>query len=88
MTAANIVIATGTRPARPDSVAFDGRTILDSDGLLSLEQIPSSMVVVGAGVVGLEYASMFAALGTKITVVERRPGKGGAERPLDDASQQ
>jgi NAD(P) transhydrogenase len=74
VTAANVVIAVGTRPARPDSVEFDGRTILDSDGILSLEQIPSSMVVVGAGVIGLEYASMFAALGTKVTVVERRPG--------------
>jgi NAD(P) transhydrogenase len=74
VSAANVVIATGTRPARPDSVAFDGRTILDSDGILSLEQIPSSMVVVGAGVIGLEYASMFAALGTKVTVVERRAG--------------
>jgi NAD(P) transhydrogenase len=73
-TAANVVIAVGTRPARPDSVEFDGRTILDSDGILSLEQIPSSMVVVGAGVIGLEYASMFAALGTKVTVVERRSG--------------
>jgi NAD(P) transhydrogenase len=74
VTAANIVIATGTRPARPDSVEFDGRTILDSDQLLVLERIPSSMVVVGAGVIGMEYASMFAALGTKVTVVERRDG--------------
>ena len=74
VSAANIVIASGTRPARPDSVAFDGRTIVDSDGILSLEEIPSSMVVVGAGVIGLEYASMFAALGTKVTVVERRAG--------------
>jgi NAD(P) transhydrogenase len=74
VTAANIVIATGTRPARPDSVAFDGRIILDSDQLLALERIPSSMVVVGAGVIGLEYASMFAALGSKVTVVERRDG--------------
>src|SRR6266536_5083662 len=74
VTAANVVIATGTRPARPDSVAFDDRTIVDSDAILSLEQIPSSMVVVGAGVIGLEYASMFAALGSKVTVVERRAG--------------
>jgi len=72
VTAANTVIATGTRPARPGSVAFDGRSVLDSDQILSLEQIPASMVVVGAGVIGLEYASMFAALGTKVTVVERR----------------
>src|SRR6266536_1361500 len=74
VTAANVVIATGTRPARPDTVEFDDRTIVDSDAILSLERVPSSMVVVGAGVIGLEYASMFAALGTKVTVVERRAG--------------
>jgi NAD(P) transhydrogenase len=74
VTAANVVIATGTRPARPDTVEFDDKTVLDSDAMLSLERIPSSMVVVGAGVIGLEYASMFAALGTKVTVVEQRPG--------------
>src|SRR5579859_1699277 len=72
ITAKNIVIATGTRPARPDSVEFDGRTVIDSDGVLQLEQVPRSMVVCGAGVIGIEYASMFAALGTKVTVVERR----------------
>jgi NAD(P) transhydrogenase len=70
--AENIVIATGTRPARPASVEFDDRTIIDSDGIVNLERIPRSMVVVGAGVIGIEYASMFAALGTKVTVVERR----------------
>jgi len=67
-----IVIATGTRPARPAQVAFDDRQILDSDGILTLEAIPRSMVVVGAGVIGIEYASMFAALGTRVTVVEQR----------------
>ncbi len=72
VTAGRIVIAVGTRPARPSSVAFDGRSIVDSDQLLEMDQIPSSMVVVGAGVIGIEYASMFAALGTKVTVVERR----------------
>jgi NAD(P) transhydrogenase len=72
ITAKNIVIATGTRPARPDSVEFDGRTVIDSDGVLQLEQVPRSMVVCGAGVIGIEYASMFAALGTKVTVVEQR----------------
>ncbi|HET8590268.1 MAG TPA: Si-specific NAD(P)(+) transhydrogenase [Nakamurella sp.] len=68
-----VVIAVGTMPARPPSVEFDGRTIVDSDQILSMERVPSSMVVVGAGVIGIEYASMFAALGTKVTVVERRP---------------
>jgi len=67
-----IVIATGTRPARPASVEFDDRTIIDSDGIVNLERVPRSMVVAGAGVIGIEYASMFAALGTKVTVVERR----------------
>ncbi|MFD0854058.1 FAD-dependent oxidoreductase, partial [Actinomadura adrarensis] len=71
-TADKIVIATGTRPARPDSVEFDDRTVIDSDGIINLDRIPETMVVVGAGVIGIEYASMFAALGTKVTVVERR----------------
>jgi NAD(P) transhydrogenase len=70
--AERIVIATGTRPARPPEVEFDERTILDSDGLLLIEEIPSSVVVVGAGVIGMEYASMFAAIGAKVTVVEKR----------------
>jgi NAD(P) transhydrogenase len=72
VSAEKIIIATGTCPARPASVEFDERTIIDSDGILHLHEIPRSMVVVGAGVIGIEYASMFAALGTKVTVVERR----------------
>jgi len=72
VSADNIVIATGTTPARPSSVAFDEKTIIDSDGIIHLERVPRSMVVAGAGVIGIEYASMFAALGTKVTVVERR----------------
>ena len=71
-TAEKIVIAVGTRPARPATVDFDDLTIVDSDGIISLDRVPQSMVVVGAGVIGIEYASMFAALGTKVTVVERR----------------
>ncbi|MBB4942593.1 CubicO group peptidase (beta-lactamase class C family) [Streptosporangium album] len=77
VTAEKIIIAAGTRPARPETVEFDERTIIDSDGILHLQDVPDSMVVVGAGVIGIEYASMFAALGTKVTVVERR------ERMLD-----
>ncbi len=68
-----IVIATGTRPARPASVEFDGRRVLDSDGVLNLVEVPATMVVVGAGVIGIEYASIFAALGTRVTVVDKRP---------------
>jgi NAD(P) transhydrogenase len=67
-----IVIATGTKPARPEGVEFDEQRVLDSDGILDLQSIPASMVVVGAGVIGVEYASMFAALGTKVTIVEKR----------------
>jgi NAD(P) transhydrogenase len=66
------VIAVGTRPARPDTVEFDGATIVDSDQILGMDRVPTTMVVVGAGVIGIEYASMFAALGTKVTVVEQR----------------
>jgi NAD(P) transhydrogenase len=72
VSADNVVIASGTKPARPASVAFDEKTIIDSDGIIHLERVPRSMVVAGAGVIGIEYASMFAALGTKVTVVERR----------------
>jgi NAD(P) transhydrogenase len=72
VSAKKIIIATGTKPARPASVAFDERTIIDSDGILKLERIPRTMLVAGAGVIGIEYASMFAALGTKVTVVEQR----------------
>jgi NAD(P) transhydrogenase len=73
VSAEHVVIAVGTQPAHPATVDFDGRTIIDSDGLLSLERIPDSLVVVGAGVIGIEYASMLAALGTKVTIVEQRP---------------
>ncbi len=72
VTAEKIVIATGTRPARPPHVAFDGERVVDSDGILCLQRVPASLVVVGAGVIGIEYASIFAALGSKVTVVERR----------------
>ncbi len=71
--AEQIVIAVGTVPARPKGVAFDDRRVVDSDGILQLEQrVPRTMTVVGAGVIGIEYASMFAALGTKVTVVDGR----------------
>jgi NAD(P) transhydrogenase len=72
VSAEKIIVATGTRPARPATVEFDERTIIDSDGILLLERVPRSMIVAGAGVIGIEYASMFAALGTKVTVIEQR----------------
>ncbi|WP_088320801.1 Si-specific NAD(P)(+) transhydrogenase [Kineosporia sp. R_H_3] len=72
VSADRIVIATGTSPAHPPTIQFDDRRILDSDGILHLDEIPRSLVVVGAGVIGIEYASMFAALGCRVTVVEQR----------------
>ncbi|MGH3844664.1 MAG: Si-specific NAD(P)(+) transhydrogenase [Pseudonocardiaceae bacterium] len=73
VTADKIVIATGTKPARPPEVEFDDDHVFDSDGVLRMQRIPRSMVVVGVGVIGIEYASMFAALGTRVTVVEKQP---------------
>ena len=72
LTTGHVVIATGTRPERPPSVAFDGRTVFDSDGLMDMDRIPGSLCVVGGGVIGIEYASVYAALGTKVTVVDKR----------------
>jgi NAD(P) transhydrogenase len=67
-----IVIAVGTRPASPP-VPVDGITVIDSDGILSLKRLPKSLLVVGAGVIGVEYASMFATLGVEVTIVDKRP---------------
>ncbi len=73
VTADKVVIATGTLPAHPPHVDFDALRVLDSDQILTLEHVPDSLVVVGAGVIGVEYASIFAALGTRVTLVEKRP---------------
>src|SRR5262249_30814877 len=73
VTANAIVLAPGTVPARPAEVEFDGETILDSDQILQLDRIPDELVIVGAGVIGIEYTSMFAALGSRVTIVEARP---------------
>jgi len=67
-----IVVAVGTVPARPPDVEFDQQTILDSDGVVGLEHVPDSVVVAGGGVIGIEYASMFAALRSRVTLIERR----------------
>lgn len=67
-----ILLAPGTRPARPEHIPFNGETIFDSDEILNLTSMPRSMIVVGAGVIGLEYAIMFAILGVQVTVVDGR----------------
>jgi NAD(P) transhydrogenase len=68
-----IVIATGTKPAANAKVPINGRNIIDSDQILSMPQIPRTLIVVGGGVIGVEYACMFATLGVRVIIVEKRP---------------
>jgi NAD(P) transhydrogenase len=72
LTADKIVIASGTRPARPGHVPFNDTSIFCSDALLKLESLPKTMIVVGGGVIGTEYACMMATLGVRVTLVEGR----------------
>ncbi len=69
-TAKNIVIATGSEPSSLPGVTVDEKTIVTSTGALTLPKVPKSMVVIGAGVIGLEMGSVYARLGTEVTVVE------------------
>jgi NAD(P) transhydrogenase len=68
-----IVIATGTRPAVSSMVPFNQRTIINSDQILQMPNIPRSLIVVGGGVIGVEYTCMFATLGVRVILVEKRP---------------
>jgi NAD(P) transhydrogenase len=72
LTADKFLLAVGTRPARPDNVPFNQRTVFCSDELLRLDKLPKSMIVVGGGVIGTEYACIMATLGVKVTLVEGR----------------
>ncbi|MBZ5656944.1 MAG: Si-specific NAD(P)(+) transhydrogenase [Acidobacteriia bacterium] len=69
----HILIACGTRPAHSSDIPIDGKRIFDSDQLHTIEEVPRELVIVGAGIIGLEYASMFAALGVKVTLLDQRP---------------
>ena len=69
----NILIACGTRPARSADIPFDGKRILDTDEFTNINSVPKEIIVVGAGVVGLEYASFMAALGAEVTLIDQRP---------------
>jgi NAD(P) transhydrogenase len=71
--AAVIILAVGSRPARPETVPFDDVHVFDTDSILHLDRIPRTLAVIGAGVVGCEYASIFAALGVKVTLLDTRP---------------
>ncbi len=70
LTARHIMIAVGTSVVKPPDIPFDGETIFTSDGLLKLDKLPRTLTVVGGGVIGCEYACMFATLGTRVTLVE------------------
>ena len=67
-----ILLASGSHPLRPDNIAFDDEIIVDSDSLLTLGEIPGRLIVIGGGVIGCEYASTFAALGVRVTVINAR----------------
>ena len=71
-TAEKFVIATGAQPFRPENIEFNGKTIFDSDDILNMKELPREMTVVGGGVIGTEYASMFAALGVHVTIIDAR----------------
>jgi NAD(P) transhydrogenase len=70
--AERFVIAVGARPYRPPNVQFNGDSVFDSDDVLNLKKLPRELTVVGGGVIGTEYASMFAALGVSVTMVDQR----------------
>src|SRR5262245_44114556 len=69
----HVLVACGTRPAHSDDIPIDGKRIFDSDQVHCLDEVPRDLVIVGAGIIGLEYASMFATLGVKVTLLDQRP---------------
>ena len=73
MTAKHIVIAVGTKPTKRKGIPFVKGKVFTSDGMLQIKSIPKSLAVIGAGVIGLEYASIFAALGVRVTLIDMRP---------------
>src|SRR5690348_16419176 len=72
-TANKIVIATGTKPACSPKVPINARTIINSDQILEMPSVPRTLIVVGGGVIGVEYTCMFATLGVRVTLIEKRP---------------
>ncbi|MGB7761751.1 MAG: Si-specific NAD(P)(+) transhydrogenase [Bryobacteraceae bacterium] len=68
-----ILIATGTKPAASSAVPINGRNIINSDQILNMPEIPRTFIVVGGGVIGVEYTCMFAILGSRVILVEKRP---------------
>jgi NAD(P) transhydrogenase len=73
VTAENVVVAVGTESTRDQNMPLDGKCIYSSDDILQMEELPHTLTVIGAGVIGCEYASIFAALGVRVTVIDKRP---------------
>src|SRR5271170_2884668 len=71
--AENILIGVGTTPASSSKVPINGRTIINSDQVLDLPELPKTLIIVGGGVIGVEYTCMFSALGVRVTLIEKRP---------------
>ena len=80
-----IILAVGTQPFRPAHIPFDGESVVDADEILELKRVPRSLAVIGASVIGIEYATIFSALDVKVTVIEPGPGLlGFVDRELVD----
>ncbi len=72
VTADFFIIATGSKPRNPEEIPFDNEVILDSTRILAIDEVPKTMIVLGGGIIGSEYASLFAALGTDVIVVDKK----------------
>ena len=72
LTASRFIIAVGTKPYRPSDIPFDSETVMDSDDILTMKKLPKTLAVIGAGVIGLEYATIFSALDLQVTLIEPR----------------
>ncbi len=68
-----VVIGTGTKPAASDKVPINGHTVVNSDQVLEMPELPKTLIVVGGGVIGVEYCCMFSTLGVRVTLIEKRP---------------
>lgn len=71
-TAEKVLLCVGTKPYRPDDIPFNGTSVVDSDELLCMKELPRSIAVVGAGVIGMEYATIFSALDIRVTLIDPR----------------
>lgn len=73
LSAREVIIATGSAPTQVPAAPFDGRRILSSDHILELKEVPRSLIIIGAGAVGVEFASIFSSFGSQVTIVELMP---------------